>query len=74
MESEWIPGLQRLTGVDTDSLPAIWDADFLFGPPDSSGDTYLLSEINCSSVLPFPKQALPSLAQAVGAHLARATS
>jgi hypothetical protein len=73
MQEEWVPGLQQLTGVDTDSLPALWDADFLFGPKDSThADTYVLSEINCSAVAPFPEQALPKLAQAVATHLGTA--
>ena len=37
------------------SLPVLWDADFLYGPRTASGDdTYVLCEINVSSVIPFP--------------------
>ena len=65
LESEWVPAMQRLVDVDTKALPALWDADFLFGPKDESGsDTYVLCEINVSAVAPFPPEALPKLARA----------
>jgi hypothetical protein len=39
------------------SIPIIWDADFLYGPRTASGDhTYVLCELNVSAVFPFPKQ------------------
>lgn len=66
LESEWVPAMQSLVDVDAAALPALWDADFLFGPKDASGsDTYVLCEINVSSVLPFPADAPAKLAQAV---------
>jgi hypothetical protein len=64
MEEEWVPAMQRLLGIDGESLPVIWDADFLYGPKTATGeDTYVLCEINVSSVYPFPDEALPSLAR-----------
>ena len=40
------------------ALPIIWDADFLYGPRTAAGeDTYVLGEINVSSVMPIPDQA-----------------
>jgi hypothetical protein len=58
MESDWTPQMMQLLDIDTGSLPIIWDADFLYGPRDASGqDTYVLCEINVSSVFPFPEQA-----------------
>ena len=55
-----------------DDLPAIWDADFLYGPKTASGeDTYVLCEINVSAVLPFPDSALEPLADAIVARLRR---
>jgi hypothetical protein len=49
--------LARL-GIDAASLPIIWDADFLYGPHTPSGqDTYILCEINVSSVFAIPDQA-----------------
>jgi hypothetical protein len=70
MESEWTPQMMRLLGIDAGSLPIIWDADFLFGPPDASGqDTYVLCEINVSSVFPFPEQAPSEVARLAMARL-----
>jgi hypothetical protein len=58
MESEWTPRMMQLLGIEAASLPIIWDADFLYGPRDAAGqDTYVLCEINVSSVFPFPEQA-----------------
>ena len=45
-------------------------ADFLYGPKDAAGaDTYVLCEINVSSVYPFPDEALAPLAAATRARL-----
>jgi hypothetical protein len=64
MESEWTPQMMRLLGIDAESLPIIWDADFLYGPRDAAGqDTYVLCEINVSSVFPFPEQAPSEIAR-----------
>ena len=58
MESEWTPGLCRSLGIDPDALPVIWDADFLLGPKSAAGeDSYVLCEINASSVFPIPEEA-----------------
>ncbi len=63
MAEEWLPAMQQLLGIDTEALPVIWDADFLFGPKTAVGeDTYVLCEINVSSVYPFPDEALAPLA------------
>jgi Domain of unknown function (DUF6815) len=70
MELEWTPQLMQLLDIDTESLPIIWDADFLYGSPEPSGeDTYVLCEINVSSVLPVPEQAPPEIARLVLARL-----
>ena len=70
MESEWTPQMMQLLDIETGSLPIIWDADFLYGPRDATGhDTYVLCEINVSSVFPFPEQAPAEIAR-----LARARS
>ena len=51
-----------MVGLDKSQLPVIWDADFLYGPKDTDGiDTYVLCEINVSSVYPFPDDALMPL-------------
>lgn len=70
LESEWVAELQRITGVTTEELPVIWDADFLYGPKDDTGrDTYLLCEINASSIFAFPEFAMPTVAQAALARI-----
>jgi hypothetical protein len=60
LESEWVPQLQKIVGIETHSLPVIWDADFLFGTQDA----YVLCEINASSTFAFPEFAMPTVAQA----------
>ena len=56
--------MMQLLDLDTESLPIIWDADFLYGPRDAAGqDTYVLCEINVSSVFPFPEQAPMEIAR-----------
>lgn len=70
LEKEWLPAMQRLLGIDTVRLPILWDCDFLLGPRSDSGeDTYVLCEINVSSVAPFPDSAVEPVARAT---LARA--
>jgi hypothetical protein len=65
LESEWVPELQRILGLDTHALPVIWDADFLLGPTtEEEEDTYVLCEINVSSTFAFPEFAMPTVAQA----------
>ena len=64
--TEWIPDLCDLVGLEVSQLPLLWDADFLTGPPaDTVEPSYLLCEINVSSVLPFPPDAPAALADAV---------
>jgi hypothetical protein len=70
LEQEWVPELQQILAIPTDDLPIIWDADFLLGPKDASGeDTYVLCEINVSSVAPYPDSAVRPMAQATLAHV-----
>jgi hypothetical protein len=55
--------MQRLFGVPTGRLPALWDCDFILGPPDDSvRDTYVLCEINASCITPYPPEAATALA------------
>jgi hypothetical protein len=64
LEQDWLPAMQQLLAIDNDALPVIWDADFLYGAKTAAGeDTYVLCEINVSSVYPFPDDALQPLAQ-----------
>ena len=52
------------------SMPMIWDADFMLGPPDVGGtDSYVLGEINVSSVFPIPEQAPAEIARRVADRL-----
>jgi hypothetical protein len=70
MEAEWTPQMMRVLDVNVGSLPVLWDADFLYGPRTASGnDTYVLCEINVSSVIPYPEQAPPAVARLVLARL-----
>ena len=73
LESGWIAEMQRLLDIDTASLPAIWDADFLLGPKTPAGeDTYVLCEINVSSVFPIPDEAPAKIGEAAVARAAAA--
>ena len=64
MEGEWTPQMMEVLGIDAALLPIIWDADFLYGPRTASGeDTYVLCEINVSSVFAIPAQAPAAIAR-----------
>ena len=66
METEWMPQMMQVLGIETSALPIIWDADFLYGPRDASGeDTYVLCEINVSSCFAIPDEAPAAIAKLV---------
>ncbi len=70
MEDTWLPSMLGVLDLAPAALPAIWDADFLLGPPDAAReDTYVLCEINVSSVLPFPDAAAGSVARTAAKRL-----
>ena len=70
MEGDWIPRLTQVLDIDKQSLPIIWDADFLYGPRTAAGeDTYVLCEINVSSVFPIPDQGPDAIAGLVETRL-----
>jgi glutathione synthase/RimK-type ligase-like ATP-grasp enzyme len=70
MEREWLPPFLDLVGMTPASLPVLWDIDFMLGPRDAEGqDSYVLCEINVSSVSPFPDSAPAPLAQEVRRRL-----
>ena len=72
VEQEWLDQLCTIVGVDKAQLPILWDADFLYGEKDADGaDTYVLCEINVSSVYPFPDDALAPLAAETLSQLER---
>lgn len=75
MEHEWLDALCATLHIEPDSLPVIWDADLLYGPKTATGeDTYVLCEINVSSVYPFPNEALAPLARVVKQRLSTTPS
>jgi hypothetical protein len=64
METEWTPQMMQTLGIDTASLPIIWDADFLYGARTAAGeDTYVLCEINVSCVFGIPDEAPAAIAR-----------
>ncbi|WP_240980441.1 Cj0069 family protein [Ramlibacter agri] len=67
LESEWIELLRSCVGLPRERLPLLWDCDFLLGEAEGS---YVLCEINVSSVAPFPPSAMAPLVEAVRARLA----
>ncbi|MGA0599634.1 Cj0069 family protein [Caulobacter sp. KR2-114] len=71
MESDWIPAMAKRLAIPPDTLPVIWDADFLLGPKTPEGDdSYVLCEINVSSVFPIPAEAPDALAETTRLRLA----
>src|SRR6266403_1809751 len=64
MEAKWTPQMMEILGIGAASLPIIWDADFLYGPRTALGeDSYVLCEINVSSVFAIPDQAPAAIAR-----------
>jgi hypothetical protein len=70
MEDKWTPAMMSALNIEEGALPIIWDADFLFGPRDAAGnDTYVLCEINVSSVFAIPDEAPVEIARAMALRL-----
>lgn len=70
MEDVWTPALLRVLRLGADELPILWDADFLFGPRDAAGqDSFVLCEINVSSVAPMPDEAPAVIARTLSERL-----
>ncbi len=70
LEKEWVAAMCRALDMQKNELPMLWDCDFFYGPRDEQGrDTYVLCEINVSSVAPFPPSAPPIIAEALSAVL-----
>jgi len=64
VEEEWVPQMMQLLGIEAGLMPVIWDADFLYGPrTEAGGDSYVLCEINVSSVFAIPDQAPAAIAR-----------
>ena len=72
MEAEWTPQMMEALEIEQNSLPIIWDADFLYGPRSAAGeDTYVLCEINVSSVFAIPDEAPAAIARLTRERLGR---
>ena len=69
MEDEWTPQLTSLLDIPRRDLPMIWDADFMLGPLRDGADSYVLGEINVSSVFPIPDEAPAEIARCVADRL-----
>jgi hypothetical protein len=70
LEDEWVPAVRRSLKIETESLPILWDCDFLLGPKEENGeDTYVLCEINVSSVAPYPESAVPYVVDATAVRI-----
>ena len=73
METEWVPQMMKVLDLEPQALPIIWDADFLYGPRTASGeDSYVLCEINVSSVFAIPDNAPADIARLSLARLSSA--
>lgn len=73
LEGGWVELLRQRVGLAPERLPLLWDCDFLFGEPAADGTpTFVLCEINVSSVAPFPPSAIGPLVSAVRARLGQA--
>lgn len=66
LEEEWVARLLARLRLERSRLPVLWDADFFLGPPTQQGDaTWVLCEINVSSVAPYPESATGDIVRAV---------
>ena len=73
METEWVPQMMKVLDLEPESLPIIWDVDFLYGPRTERGeDSYVLCEINVSSVFAIPDTAPAEIARLSAAACRRA--
>jgi hypothetical protein len=69
LETSWIALLSQRLGLERERLPLLWDCDFMFGEQPGS---FVLCEINVSSVSPFPPSAIAPLVAATKARLSAA--
>jgi hypothetical protein len=70
LEQDWVPAAQRLLCIETKDLPILWDCDFLLSVKGDTGeDSYVLCEINVSSVAPYPESAVPYIVDATVARV-----
>jgi len=72
LEGGWIEQLRAAVSVPRERLPLLWDCDFMFGEAAApERETYVLCEVNVSSVAPFPDSAIAPLVEAAKRRLAR---
>ena len=65
LEVEWVPELRQTLAIAPDELPLLWDCDFLPGTTSpATAESFVLCEINVSSVAPFPDSAIEPLVAA----------
>ncbi|VTU12854.1 hypothetical protein SRS16CHR_00093 [Variovorax sp. SRS16] len=65
LEEEWVGLMCDRLGLPHEALPMLWDADFLLGERrGGESETYVLCEVNVSSVSPFPPSAVAPLVDA----------
>jgi hypothetical protein len=62
LESQWLPRVLDALRLREETLPLLWDADFLLVDPPQD---YVLCEINASCVSPFPPSAIPHMVGAL---------
>jgi hypothetical protein len=73
LEADWVGLLRKALGVDSSRLPLLWDADFLLGGAEGTKEaSYVLCEINVSSVSPYPESANAEIVRAVQSVLSSA--
>ena len=73
LEQDWLSAAQQLLEIEAEDLPILWDCDFLLGPKGDNGeDSYVLCEINVSSVAPYPASAVPYVVDATVARVREA--
>ena len=67
MENKWVSQLQKITGLHSEELPVIWDADFFINKIncENAAEKYSLCEINASCVSPFPESSIPYIVDTV---------
>src|SRR5436190_2213331 len=67
MEKNWVPQLQKLTDLNKEELPVIWDADFFINKinNENTAEKYSLCEVNASCVSPFPESSIPYIVDMV---------
>lgn len=66
LEGGWVDLLRERVGLAREQLPLLWDCDFMLG---ERPDSYVLCEINVSSVSPFPPSAIQPLVAALKERL-----